>query len=178
MEAGEARIVVRHMNDPEERAVGELLLDIGLELVAIHVPVSPEGGRHDHIGEIDLLFRHGDTAFIVEVSVQGKRGEKLKGFFANFAETSTLDILKSSQTGINNVHYFKRIYFDRKHSYNEKELGEAMNGVSKDGNHIVLKDEFEKIQAWVKTEKNRHVASFLDIISRRDNSPISFPDDG
>jgi len=172
-----ARIVVGHMGDPEEAKVGELLLDIGLELVGIHVPVSPDGDRYNNIGEVDLLFKHGDTAFIVEVSVQSKRGEKLKKFFTRFSETTTLDILKKRQTKISNVHYFKRIYFDIEHNYNEKELSEAMTGISNDGNHIVLKDEFGKLQEWVESEKKRRVDSFLDIVSRKGNGPISFPQD-
>jgi len=178
MEDREARIVVRHMDDKEEREVGDLLLDAGLKLVAIHAAVSPEGDRSRNVGEVDLLFRHDDTAYIVEVSVQTKRGEKLKKFFDVFSEKTTLDKLRDDHEEIANVHNFKRIYFDRVHNYDEKELGDIMESIGRDGNHIVLKDEFDKIKGWIGSEKKRRVAGFLDIVSRRDNGPISFPQGG
>jgi len=76
------------------------------------------------------------------------------------------------------VHNFKRIYFDRVHNYDEKELGDIMESIGRDGNHIVLKDEFDKIKGWIGLEKKRRVTGFLDIVSRRDNGPISFPVSG
>ena len=175
MEDGEARIVVRHMDDEEERAVGNLLLDAGMDLVAVNTSVSPEGERHNNVGEVDLLFRHGDTAFIVEVSVQKKRGRKLENFFGVFSDKANLDRLKSDHGEIANVSNFKRVYFDRIHDYRENELGQVMDFVGRDGNYIVLKDEFDKIKSWIGSEKKRRVDSFLGIVSRKGNSPISFP---
>ncbi|MDD9826009.1 MAG: hypothetical protein OXU86_04465 [Thaumarchaeota archaeon] len=175
MEDGEARIIVRHMDDEEERAVGNLLLDAGMDLVAVNTSVSPEGERHNNFGEVDLLFRHGDTAFIVEVSVQRERGDKLKKFCEVFSKTETLDSLKRRCPEISSVKNFKRIYFDRIHNYNKKELDDIMDPIGKENNYIVLKDEFDKIRSWIGSEKKRRVDSFLDIVSRKGNGPISPP---
>lgn len=174
MEHGEARIVVRHMDDEEERAVGDLLLDAGLDLVAVNTSLSLEGERHNNVGEIDLLFRHGDTALIIEVSVKKKRGRKVADFFDVFSDKANLDKLKVDHGEIANVRNFKRIYFDRTHDYNENELGQIMDYVGKDGNHIVYKNEFDKIKGWIESEKKRGVGSFLEIVSRKGSSPISF----
>lgn len=174
MEDREAQIVVRHMDDEVEREVGNLLLDVGLKLVAVNTSVSPDGGRSNNVGEVDLLFRHGETAFIVEVSVQKKRGRKLEKFFDVFSEKANLDRLKTDHGEIANVRNFKRIYFDRVHDYNERELGQIMDSIGRDDNYIVLNDEFDKIKEWVGSEKNRLVGSFLDIVSRKGNSSIPF----
>jgi len=179
MENREARIVVRYMDDEEERDVGNLLLDAGLRLVAVNMSVSPEDDRSSNVGEVDLLFRHGETAFVVEVSVQSKRGEKLRKFFDVFSRTETLDSLKRRCPEIANVQSFKRVYFDMRHPYKESELDAIMDPIGKENNYIVLRDEFDKIKGWIGGEKKRRVDGFLGIVTSRDrNGPISFPRGG
>jgi len=186
MEQGEARIVVRHMDDLKEVEVGNLLLDVGLELVAVHVRVrdvvkDSTGGEDDRshdIGEVDLLFKHGDTAYIIEVSVQSSRGRKLKTFFDVFSKTETLEILKKLCPMISRVRHFERIYFDRNHAYKENELDQIWDSINKEGNHIVLNDEFDKLRGWVGQEKRARVEKFCGSVRRNGKSSISIPHSG
>lgn len=188
MENWEAQIVIKHMGDPMERNVGMLLLDAGLELVATHVPVSPEGNedgdvgeedRSRNLGEIDLLFKHGETAFIVEVSVQRERGKKLKNFFDVFSKREVLDRLRGNEDygrDMDGIRRFKRVYFDMRHPHNEKELGDIMEPIREEGNHIVYKDEFDRVQAWI---RKKSTDRFLEIaLSREGSSAIQVPNDG
>jgi len=185
MEDWQARLVVRHLGDPNERAVAWLLLDAELELVTIHAPVlqdtggEGEGGGSRIVGEIDLLFRHGETAFIVEVSFQRERGEKLRRFFDVFSRKETLDSIMQNEDYLmymKGVTRFKRVYFDMRHSHSEKELGDIVASIAGEGNHIVLRDEFDRIQAWM---RKKSADRFLEVaLTRSGNGAIQVPSDG
>ncbi len=176
MDEWEARVVVKHLADEEERKVGSLLLDMGLELVAAHAPVSLNDQRDDRDGEVDLLFRLGDTAIIAEVSVQKKKGAKLKQLFEVFNNEDVLNKLKNDHKEIKDAHSFKRIYFDMQHPYKMNEFGQIEKPLTQEGNFIVFKDEFDTIKEWVDRRKIAPIQQLFDVmVSRSGNEAISCP---
>ena len=176
MEGWEARVVVKHLADEEEHKVGSLLLDMGLELVAVHSPVSLSDERNNREGEVDLLFRLEDTAVIAEVSVQKSRGPKMEHFFEVFGEKDVLGELKRKHTDIENVRNFRRIYFDMQHDYKTNEFGHIKEHLTREGNFVVLKDEFDAIKKWVGERKRIQTQQLFDVmVSRSGNEAISCP---
>ncbi len=176
MDEWEARVVVKHLADEEEREVGSLLLDMGLELVAVHSPVSLSDERNNREGEVDLLLRLGDTAVIAEVSVQKSRGSKVDHFFSVFGTKDVLDELKRKHVKIRDARNFRRIYFDMHHSYNMKEFDDIKEQLKLEGNFMVLKDEFGAIKEWVGERKRTQTQQLFDVmVSRNGNEAISCP---
>lgn len=170
----EAETKISHIKNVSEREVGQLLLNLGLRLVACNSIILNTSG--ERIGEIDLIFTFEDTIFLVEVSADKHSGSNKKiSFFSKWADSSNLKFVKQKyKLGPKKV---IRIYFDL--AKNRPEVGSAeIKNMTQKGrmNHLIYKDDYEYFSNYRKLIGPWAKNDFLDFVNFSDDEKLKVID--
>ncbi|MGD0597641.1 MAG: DGQHR domain-containing protein [Sedimentisphaerales bacterium] len=113
MDTKEAKDKINNLTDPKIQPLGNLLIDLGLELVACgNEDIIKKNGRD--IAQVDLLFKDKNvkTMFLIETSKQQRdRGEKANYFFSRLEKQETKTLIYGKY-GVPDTYKALRIYFD------------------------------------------------------------------
>jgi len=164
----EAEQKINKIKNEEERNVGDLLLNLGFQLVDCNTIILNSSSQR--IGEIDLIFTFDNYVFLVEVSKDNHSGSSKKiAFFSKWSDDGNLQILKKQYHLVSKK--VIRIYFDLATESTDSISAEIRN-MTIDGkmNSVLYKDDYEYFQnyrkmigAWAKND-------FLDMIDYSDDN--------
>ena len=131
--------------NPSVRAVGELLLGLGLEPLAHSKKISD-------VGEMDLVFRLQRDGFLfvflIEVSADSyDQNQKIDHFFSRWSNQRNLDLVLRDvhMTGAKNL----RLYIDMSRDSKNADLSSVRHhlGKSEAHNHVMFLDDIEYFQS-------------------------------
>jgi DGQHR domain-containing protein len=167
MELSKAETKISNMRNEGERIVGDLLINLGFQLVDGNVIVL--NSSNQRIGEIDLIFTFEDYVFLIEVSKDNHSGSSKKiAFFTKWSDENNLNILKKNYQLISKK--VIRIYFDLSHNSSESVSAEIQN-LTQQGkmNKVLYKDDYEYFQNYRKMIGSWAKNDFLDLIDFSDD---------
>jgi len=176
MKKEEAKSKIAALTAPFESDIGNMLLDLGLELIA-----CGEDSRitkdDQEIGQIDFILKDDEVEriFLIEISTaKTKVSEKISHFFSRWSSQNNIDIIRN-QFGLPHVFKIVRIFFEL--SGAEKTSHSISHLLSED-NKILLKydfdyflDAFKKVGEWAKND----FFSYLEIKPRRPRVITGYP---
>jgi DGQHR domain-containing protein len=159
MDRNLARQKISKLTDPRLKEVGNLLVDIGLELIACgnnETKIKKDG---KDIGQIDLVLKDEDVEryFWVEVSTQKRdSSNKINSFFSKWSDSKNIKLIKS-KFSISPRYRIHKIFFEL---IGNKEISDSVKHNLDDQNNSILLnydlnyfvDALGKIGKWAKND--------------------------
>lgn len=159
MESSLAREKISELTDPRAKDVGNLLIDIGFELIACgndETTIEKDGNR---IGQIDFVLKDEEVEryFIIEVSTRKTNStEKINTFFSKWSDSDNIVLVKQ-KFSITRKYKIHKIFFEL---IGNTEISGSVKHHLKDQNNSILLDydlnyfldAFKKIGKWAKND--------------------------
>jgi DGQHR domain-containing protein len=167
MNQDEAKVKIRALRSPFEPEFGELLLNLGLELVACGEDAKIRKNRSE-IGQIDFIFEDRELGkiFLIEVSTDASGiSEKMDHFFSRWSDQSNMDLI-GTQFSLRRTYEMMRTFFQLA---GPQELSPSIRHCLTAQNRVLFKydfdyfsDAFNKVGRWAKND----FLSYLDVKPR------------
>lgn len=154
-----AKSKISQLTDPGIKDVGNLLLDLGLELIACDDNGSTRIIKdNDEIGKLDLVYKDDEIKrfFIIEVSTRKREAsEKIDHFFSRWEDTTNIDLIKQ-KFSITGIYKISRVFFE----LTAQEIpSSVMHKLENPSNSVFLTydlkyflDAYRKIGKWAKND--------------------------
>lgn len=163
MTIAEARTKLNALTDPRIKDVGNLFLDLGIELVGCGKETEIRK-RKQIIGHVDLLFKDQEVRriFFLEVSTQeDDRARKISHFFSRWENQENIETLRK-RFKLPSTYKNMRLYFDLSKKCSCPESVAAL--FSKTNNHFLNEYDFNyfvdahaKVGRWARNDFFRYL---------------------
>lgn len=159
MQSSLAREKISNLTDPRSKDVGNLLIDIGLELIACGNDKTTIKKGGNLIGQIDFVLKDEEVEryFLIEVStLKNGSSHKINSYFSKWSDSNNVDLIKE-KFSISQKYTIHKIFFeltgDTEISDSVKHnLSDPNNSILSDYDYNYFLDAFKKVGKWAKND--------------------------